>query len=90
MIRVEPHVVWQDVPGELVLYDQQGNAYHCLDRTGSDIWRLLAERGDVTTVTDELARRYDAAPERIEADVRRFVADVRSKGLVGDTGPTSA
>jgi hypothetical protein len=87
MIRIEPHVVWQDVPGELVLYDQQGNAYHALDRTGSDIWRLLARGTDTSAAAAELAQRYDAPVERIEEDIVRFVADARGKGLLTDVQP---
>ena len=86
MIHIEPHVVWQDVPGELVLYDQRGNAYHCLDRTGSDIWRLLARGLDPTAIAEDLAQRYDALPGRIAGDVERFVADVRAKRLIVEGG----
>jgi len=89
MIRIEPHVVWQDVPGELVLYDQHGNAYHALDRIGSDIWRLLASGGDVDAAVADLAQRYDAPAERIEADVVQFVAEARGKGLLSDAEPTA-
>jgi len=89
MIRIEPHVVWQDVPGELVLYDQHGNAYHALDRVGSDIWRLLAGGGDIDAAVADLAQRYDASAERIEADVVQFVADARGKGLLSDAEPTA-
>lgn len=87
MIRIEPHVVWQDVPGELVLYDQHGNAYHALDRIGSDIWRLIAAGKDEAAASVDLVARYDAPPERIENDVATFVADARAKGLLSDGGP---
>jgi hypothetical protein len=82
MIRIEQHVVWQNVPGELVLYDQRANAYHALDRTGSDIWRLIARGSDTGAAAADLAERYDAPIERIEADIVRFVTDARAKGLI--------
>lgn len=84
MISVTSHVVWQDVPGELVLFDQQGNAYHALDAIGSEIWRQLAANGDVDAVIADLTERYDAPPERIAEDVRGFVATARDKGLLTD------
>lgn len=75
-------MVWNAVPGELVLLNADLGAYYALDEVGADIWRLLLETPSVAEAKTRLADRYEAAPETIAADMDRLVADLLESKLL--------
>lgn len=90
MPTIAPYIVWQDVPGELALFDERDGAYHCLNPIASAVWRGLAAGDDTDALIDALAGQFDAPRAAIAADVAAFVAEARARGLLSDPGGASA
>lgn len=65
----------------MVLHVETGD-YYGLNRIGTLIWKLIDGMRTEEAVVDELARRVDATPGRLETDVARFVARLRERNLV--------
>jgi hypothetical protein len=81
-LSIPDHVSWQNVPGELALFDIRDGRYHALNGTAADIWRAIAAGRDVTTIVAELRARHDVPTGEIEQAVEEFIATARDKGLL--------
>ena len=81
-VTTAPHIVWQDVPGDLALFDLNSGTYHALNGSAAAIWREIAAGADADGVIDRLAERYGAARADIAADVAAFIADALARGLL--------
>lgn len=65
----------------LVLPDN-GEIYH-LNAIGAALWRLLAEPSSAQAASDTLALAFpDLARDAIDADVQRFIAELRQRALI--------
>jgi pyrroloquinoline quinone biosynthesis protein D len=53
-----------------------------LDPVGAHVLQALDGARDFAGVVDQLARRFDAPPERIAADAARFLDDMRARRMV--------
>lgn len=53
--------------------------------TGSLIWKMLEEKTTVPQLVDGVAREYGMETSHVEGDVRKFVDEMISAGLVEAT-----
>ena len=81
-VKAGEHVVWNAVPGELVLLNADTGAYYALDAVGADLWRRLMETPSVADAKEFLAARYEASAETVAADVDRLVGELLENGLL--------
>lgn len=82
IVRVPPHVTWNDVDADLVVFNQQDGTYHAFERVGSDVWRAIARESRLAVVVAELRARYADAAQEIAADVSEFVGRAARLGLL--------
>jgi hypothetical protein len=79
--RTKQGIVETELPNELILLDPETQQMFSLNATGCVAWRLLAGRTTREAV-DALVARFDATPERAEADFDTLVADLLTAGLI--------
>lgn len=79
---IPAHIVWQNVPGDLALFDTETGSYYALNGSAAAIWREIAGGADAETAASRLAERYNAPRPEVSADVAAFVADALAKGLL--------
>lgn len=84
---VAPRVVWRDVEGELVLFDEASGRYHALNLIGSIIWRRLAAGAAPELIVRELTARYDAPADVIAGEVTAFIAGAVDLRLLSTDQP---
>lgn len=77
-----PHLIWSEVDGEIVLLAADTGSYFTFDRVASDIWRQLAEPLAVRTIVDRLCQTYEAPRAVIEADAMRFLDHAVTRNVV--------
>lgn len=83
-LRIPESISWNDVDGELVLFNRDDGRYHSLNSSGSQIWRNLAHGMDYSAVLSELAKHYAMDdPAGIEASVRSFIMGALDAGVLG-------
>jgi hypothetical protein len=80
--QVPDYIVWQDVEGDLVLFDCRSGGYLSLNGTATTIWRSFARGEGFMQTIERLVADYDAPREVLEADVAAFVELALSKGLL--------
>jgi hypothetical protein len=88
LIKISSAIAWNNVEGELAVFDPRDGRYHALNGSAAAIWRGIAEEQPIPTIVARLAERHGAPPERIAADVSAFVATALDKGLLESSGAT--
>jgi len=82
MLTIPTYISWQDVDGELALFDQRDDRYHLLNGTAAAIWRAIAAGVDRSKLIDQIAARFQARPEEIAADIDGFAEAAIAQGLL--------
>lgn len=85
MITIAPHIAWNNVEGELALFDSRTGGYHTLNGTAAAIWRAIAAGQDEAGITETLAATYGAPHHVVADEVRGFIEAARGKGLLEGT-----
>jgi hypothetical protein len=85
-VRAAPDQVASDTGGEFVILNMESGRYHGLTDVASRIWTLIQEGTTVGTTVAGIERavsqEYDVDPAEAGPDVRRFLEELRSRGLV--------
>jgi len=83
-VSVQPaaDVLVRELDGEGVMLKRGTGMYFGVDAVGLRMWQLCAERLPLRAVAEAVGREYDAAPDRIEADLLAFVGELAANGLV--------
>ncbi|WP_164738424.1 PqqD family protein [Aquabacter cavernae] len=75
-----------DLPGETVILSIADGRYYGLSNTSQYIWQRLATPVRIRALCGELAERYEAPPETIEAGTLEFLEKFRHVGLIVKVG----
>ena len=70
------------VGDETVILQLKNGAYFGLDAVGTRIWELLKEGRSTAAICAQMAGEYDVAPDVLETDVRRLLADLKANEIV--------
>jgi hypothetical protein len=82
IVVASPDQVASDLAGETVLLGMKTARYYGLADVGARIWALLQNPVSVSSISETIAREYDVAPERCQADVVRFLEELADNGLI--------
>jgi hypothetical protein len=82
MLMIPTYITWQDVDGELALFDERDGRYHLLNGTAAMIWRGIAAGTDRAGLIEQLAAGFCVEPEEIVADVDAFIGAAMAQGLL--------
>lgn len=75
-------IAWQELDDELVVLDLESSRYLSANPTGTFLAGLLREDRSLDELRDALVAEYGIPPEIAEADVRAYVDELRSLGLL--------
>ena len=81
-IAVSTDVVAREVGEETMLLNLASGTYFGLDPVGGRFWQLLEEGQSATEARDALLQQYDVAPEELDRDLEKLLADLAAHGLV--------
>jgi len=79
---ISDEVLSQEVNGETVLLDLDGESYFGLNEVGTRIWQLLNEGLNVGLVLDTLDEEYDVERKQLESDVEELLESLLGPGLI--------
>ena len=82
MPTIPPYITWQDVDGELALFDERDDRYHVLNDTAAAIWRGIAAGMEKTGLIDQIAAGFQVGPGEIIADIDAFIGAATAQGLL--------
>lgn len=81
-LLIRDDVIFEEVDKQVVLLSLDGGRYYKLNGSGTRIWALIREHGDLEKVQDAMVREFDADEAEIRRDVAALVADLQAHGLV--------
>ncbi|CAM3596041.1 PqqD family protein [Smaragdicoccus niigatensis] len=85
-IRLRPtDVALTELDGEVVLLDLQSSRYLSASGTGVVLVRLLQEGSSEEQLVSALTARFDVDVPTATTDVRAFLNDLRSRGLLEES-----
>ena len=88
-IFISEEAISQEVGGETVILDLNGEQYFGLDAVGTRIWQLLKECGETEEVFDRMLGEFDVAPEQLRKDLTQLISQLSDAGLVETTDSDS-
>jgi hypothetical protein len=80
-MKAHPRVAWQLLDGKAVLLDLDRNVAMGLNPSATFLWSRLEGR-DAAALAADLAAEYGLEGQGALADVERFLALLRERGLV--------
>ena len=80
--KISEEVLSQEVNGETVLLDLEGESYFGLNEVGTRIWQLLQSTPTVAETIDTLSDEYDVKREQLETDVSDLLDRLADAGLI--------
>lgn len=80
--NISEEVLSQEVNGETVLLDLEGESYFGLNEVATRIWQLLQTEQTVDETLSTLSDEYDVGREQLETDVSELLAKLTEAGLV--------
>ena len=80
--KISNEVLSQEVNGETVLLDLEGESYFGLNEVGTRIWQLLKSEQTVGDALSTLADEYNVSREQLESDVSELLDKLTEAGLV--------
>jgi hypothetical protein len=71
-----------DLSGEAVILNKENWVYYGLNGMGYRVWNLIQEPKRIEEINNILLREYDVDSEVCEKDLRAFICEMESQGLV--------
>jgi Coenzyme PQQ synthesis protein D (PqqD) len=81
-VRISDDAISQEVGGETVILDLQGESYFGLDQTGTRIWQLLAQYRELQRVFEMMLEEYEVEPQILRNDLQTLVDRLSDAGLL--------
>jgi hypothetical protein len=81
-VTISPDVLAQEVSGETVLLDLNGEKYLGLNEVGTRVWQLLQESDDLNRIFNILSVEYEVETETLESDLTQLIADMEEARIV--------
>lgn len=79
---VSEEVLSQEVNGETVLLDLDGECYFGLNEVGTRIWQLLQSEQTLSEALNTLSGEYDVSRDQLESDLNELLDKLTKAGLV--------
>ena len=79
---VAEDILSQQVHGETVLLDLNGDVYFGLNEVGTKVWTLLQSRHTLASLVTDLHASYEVSTIELEADIKALIGDLLNEKLL--------
>jgi predicted nuclease with TOPRIM domain len=80
--RISPQVLSQEVHGETVLLDLQGESYFGLNEVGTRVWQMLKEGRSLDEMLDILEGEFEVSRARLKNDLEDLLGQMLQLGII--------
>jgi Coenzyme PQQ synthesis protein D (PqqD) len=81
-VAVPDSVLYQELEEEAVLLNMSNQQYFGLNDVGAQMWRSLAEAGNIADAEALLLKVYEIEPPTLRSDLETLVRDLLKAGLL--------
>jgi hypothetical protein len=81
-LQIGDAVLYQTLDDEVVLLNMANHQYYGLNDVGSQMWKLLLELPDVTSVAKHLTADYNVDETVVRSDLDRLLGNLLDQGLL--------
>jgi len=74
-------VLTEEIEGEVVVLDLDGDVYFSLNNVGRVIWDEAADGATLADIVDAVVSQYEVDRDRARRDAAEFLEDVLERGL---------
>jgi len=78
------NLTWREIDGDLVILDLSSSTYLTTNASGAVLMKALTQDRTDTELTQSLMEAFGISASQAETDVRTFLADLESGGLLDD------
>lgn len=71
-----------DVDGELVMMNIETGKYYGMNTIGAAIWKMIEEPIDVTSICEELEKKFEVDSATCEKEVLNFLHQMESEDMI--------
>jgi hypothetical protein len=75
-------VFWRVIDGEVVALDAATSRYMQANPSATALWEMLVDGATEDALVEALCGRFKVSPETARADVKAFVGELASRGLI--------
>lgn len=79
---IHPELTWRLLDSEAVIVSPTSGDIRVLNRTGTEIWQLLADGCEVEKIEMVLVDQYNLSLHQAKVDVSAFLEDLMRCGLI--------
>ena len=79
---ISSEAISQEIGGETVILDLNGEAYFGLNQVGTLIWQLLQDTGNRIEILNRLEQVYDIERSELEKDLDELLEQLLDSGLI--------
>ena len=81
-IKIEKKLDVTELDGEKVMIDFDSGKYFMIKGSGNDIWDMMEDNMDISTIVENLLKEYDVDREVCQESVITFVNQMKDYGFV--------
>lgn len=74
-------VLWQESAGEVIIVAPKKDPAY-LNVSGSEVWKLIDKKYDVTKIVEELSKKYGEDIKVIEKDVKCIIKELLAEKFI--------
>jgi len=81
-LRKRENLLYREIDGEGVIYDQENMKVHSLNPTATMIWRYCDGKNTIEDIKEKILEKYDVDPDTLKEDIQKAVTDLRTLKLL--------
>jgi len=81
-IQHSENIAWRIIDGQAYIVTVNDSKLHLLNEIGTRIWQLIERKIDFENLVKKLLSEYDVESEKLRADLKEFIEELKTKGLI--------
>jgi hypothetical protein len=81
-ITINPELSIRKIEEETFVFNRKDSEIHSFNRSGTFLWDILVKSGSRSAAVDSMVGKYDVDRKTAETDVRKFLDNLVSAGLI--------
>ena len=86
-LQISQDVAFEVVEDEAVLLHFPSGEYFTLNPSGTRIWQLIEEHGDLDAVRQKMLDEFEVGADQLDSDIGALVDELREKGFLMEGEP---